>query len=190
MNTMQQEINQAVKTLKEGGLILFPFEGSWSIGCDGTNMGSVEKIYQVTGSSSPENLLLVMENPALLERYVQEVPEIAWDLVELSDNPLILIFPNGRNLAPNVYSNENNIRVYFTREAFACQMLQRFRRPLAVAPAVYHSNNITQSIYDMAEDRKKDCDFIAEGTGISTTPVRPFGIIKLWPGGRIEIIRK
>ncbi len=187
---MQYDIRKAVEVLKSGGIILYPTDTVWSLGCDATNEKAVDKIYQITNEKDAKSMLVLMENPALLERYVNDVPEIAWELVEISTTPLNIIFPNAKNLAPNLLGEDNSITIRFTDESFTTQLLQRFRRPLVAAPA-FISGEKTPAFFDeISAEILNRVDYVVEYRQDDTTSARPPGIIKLWPGGRIDIIRK
>ncbi len=187
---MQNDIKKAVEVLKKGGVILYPADTSWSIGCDATSVEAVERIYRIMKQEDPKNSVVLMENPALLERYVNEVPEIAWELVEISTTPLTIIFPDAKNMAPNLLTEDGSIAIRFTKEEFTMQLLQRFRRPIVSAPANVSGEKSPEFFDDISEEIKSQVDYIVEYRQNDTTSARPPGIIKLWPGGRIDIIRK
>jgi L-threonylcarbamoyladenylate synthase len=187
---MQNDIKKSVEVLKAGGVILYPTDTTWSLGCDATNTHAVEKVLRIMKQTDPNKLVVLMENPALLERYVNEVPEIAWELVEISTTPLTVIYPNAKNLAPNLLTGDGSIAIRFTKEDFTMQLLQRFRRPIVSAPANTGSDKSSEFFDGISEEIKSQMDYIVEYRQEDTTSARPPGIIKLWPGGRIDIIRK
>ncbi|MGM0622177.1 MAG: L-threonylcarbamoyladenylate synthase, partial [Bacteroidota bacterium] len=103
---MQIDIKKALEVLKSGGVILYPTDTIWGLGCDATNPEAVQKIYKIKKREDSKSMLVLMENPALLERYVDEVPEVAWDLVEISTTPLTVIYPGAKNLAANLIAGD------------------------------------------------------------------------------------
>jgi L-threonylcarbamoyladenylate synthase len=135
-------------------------------------------------------MLVLMENPALLERYVVEVPEIAWDLVEIATTPLTVIYPNAKNLAKNLIAEDGSIGIRFTKEAFSSQLLQRFRRPLVSTSANISGEKSPAFFDEISEEIKNQVDYIVEYRQNDTTPAQPSSIIKLGVGGQIDIIRK
>lgn len=187
---MQNDLKKAVEVLKGGGIILYPADTIWSIGCDATNVKAVERIYRITKHEDTRSMVVLMENPALLERYVNDVPEIAWELVEISTTPLTVIYPDAKNLASNLLAEDDSIAIRFTKEEFTMQLLQRFRRPIVSAPANVRGEKSPAFFNEISEEIKSCVDYIVEYRQDDTTFARPPGIIKLWPGGRIEIIRK
>jgi L-threonylcarbamoyladenylate synthase len=135
-------------------------------------------------------MLVLMENPALLDRYVDDIPEIAWDLVEISTTPLTVIYPNAKNFAPNLIAGDGTIGIRFTKEEFTRQLLQRFRRPVVSTSANISGEKAPSFFDEISDEIKKQVDYIVEYRQDDTTPSKPSGIIKLGPGGQIDIIRK
>jgi len=187
---MNEDIKKALEVLKNGGIILYPTDTIWGIGCDATNEIAVQKIYNIKKREDSKSMLVLMENPALLERYVDEVPEIAWDLVEVSSTPLTVIYPNAKNLAKNLIAEDGTIGIRFTKEAFTTQLLQRLRRPLVSTSANLSGEKSPAFFDEISEEIKDQVDYIVEYRQNDISPAQPSSIIKLGVGGRIDIIRK
>ena len=187
---MHDDIKKALEVLKNGGIILYPTDTIWGIGCDATNENAVEKIYKIKKREDSKSMLVLMENPALLERYVDDVPEIAWDLVEVATTPLTVIYPNAKNLAINLVAEDGSIGIRFTKEAFTTQLLQRFRKPLVSTSANISGEKSPAFFDEISEDIKNQVDYIVGYRQNDITPAQPSSIIKLDAGGRIDIIRK
>jgi L-threonylcarbamoyladenylate synthase len=187
---MHDDIKKALEVLKNGGVILYPTDTIWGIGCDATNEKAVSRIYKIKRREDSKSMLVLMENPALLDRYVDDVPEIAWDLVEISTTPLTVIYPNAKNLASNLIAEDGSIGIRFTKESFTSQLLQRFRRPLVSTSANISGEKSPAFFAEISEEIKKQVDYIVEYRQDDSTPAQPSSIIKLGPGGRIDIIRK
>ncbi len=187
---MHNDLKKAVEILKSGGVILYPTDTIWGIGCDATNPGAVKRIYEIKKREDSKSMLVLMENPALLERYVNDVPEVAWDLVEISTTPLTVIYQNAKNLAPNLIAGDGSIGIRFTKEKFTSQLLQRFRRPL-VSTSANISGEKPPAIFDeISQEIKNRVDYIVGFRQNDTTPAQPSSIIKLGSGGKIDILRK
>ncbi|HKJ78161.1 MAG TPA: L-threonylcarbamoyladenylate synthase [Prolixibacteraceae bacterium] len=187
---MHNDIKRAVEVLKNGGIILYPTDTIWGIGCDATNSEAVNRIYKIKKREDSKSMLVLMENPALLDRYVEEVPEVAWDLVEITTTPLTVIYPNAKNLAPNLTAADGSIGIRFTKEEFTSQLLRQFRRPLVSTSANISGENPPAIFDEISEEIKNQVDYIVEYRQDDTTRSKPSGIIKLGPGGQIDIIRK
>lgn len=187
---MNEDLQKALEVLKNGGVILYPSDTVWGLGSDATNAAAVERIYQIKKRETSKRMLILMENPALLDRYVDDVPEIAWDLIEISTTPLTIIFPNARNIAPNLIANDGTIGIRFTREEFSKELIRRFRRPIVSSSANF-SGMVTPEIFAEIDTEIIDAvDYVVNYRQNETTPSQPSSIIKLDQGGRIEIVRK
>ena len=187
---MHDDLKKAVEILKSGGIILYPTDTIWGIGCDATNSEAVKRIYDIKKREDSKSMLVLMENPALLDRYVNDVPEIAWDLVEITTTPLTVIYPNAKNLAQNLIAEDGSIGIRFTKEKFTTQLLQRFRRPLVSTSANISGENSPAFFDEISEEIITKVDYVVEYRQDDTTPAKPSSIIKLGPGGQIDIIRK
>jgi L-threonylcarbamoyladenylate synthase len=187
---MKEDINNALEVLKNGGIILYPTDTIWGIGCDATNEEAVKRIYNIKRREDSKSMLVLMENPALLERYVDDVPEVAWDLVELTTTPLTVIYPNAKNLAKNLVASDGSIGIRFTKEAFTSQLIQRFRRPLVSTSANISGEKSPAFFGEISDEIKTQVDYIVSYRQDDLVPAKPSRIIKLGPGGKIEIIRK
>jgi L-threonylcarbamoyladenylate synthase len=187
---MQNDIKKALEVLKSGGVILYPTDTIWGLGCDATNSEAVKRIYDIKKREDSKSMLVLMGNPALLERYVDEVPDVAWDLVEITTTPLTVIYPGAKNLAANLIAADGSIGIRFTKEEFTSRLLQRFRRPI-VSTSANISGEVAPAFFDeISEEVKEQVDYIVEYRQDDIMPAQPSGIIKLGPGGQIDIIRK
>ena len=187
---MQEDLKRALDVLKSGGIILYPTDTIWGIGCDATNTDAVKRVYEIKKREDTKSMLVLMENPALLERYVDDVPEVAWDLVEITITPLTIIYPNAKNLASNLVAKDGSIGIRFTKEEFTTRLLQRFRRPLVSTSANISGEKAPAYFDEISEGIKSQVDYIVEYRQEDTTTAQPSSIIKLGPGGKIDIIRK
>jgi L-threonylcarbamoyladenylate synthase len=187
---MLNDIKNAVDVLKSGGVILYPTDTIWGIGCDATNPEAVARIYQIKKREDSKSMLVLMENPALLERYVNDVPEVAWDLVEISTTPLTVIYPGAKNMAANLIAEDGSIGIRFTKEEFTAKLLQRFRRPIVSTSANISGQKSPACFDEISEEIKSQVDYIVKYRQDDINPAQPSSIIKLWPGGRIDIIRR
>ena len=187
---MHDDFKKAVEVLKSGGVILYPTDTIWGIGCDATNPEAVKRIYEIKKREDSKSMLVLMENPALLERYVDDVPEVAWDLVEITTTPLTVIYRNAKNLAKNLIAGDGSVGIRFTKEKFTTQLLQRFRRPLVSTSANISGEKSPAFFDEISDEIKAAVDYIVEFRQDDRTPVQPSSIIKLGPGGEIDILRK
>jgi len=184
------DIVKAVEVLRSGGIILYPTDTIWGIGCDATNAAAVKRIYEIKQRQDTKSMLVLMENPNLLNSYISEVPEIAWELIEVADTPLTIIYPGAKNLAANLLANDGSIGIRITNEAFTQQLIQRFRKPVVSTSANISGQKSPQNFVEISEEIKKSVDFIVKFRQDDLSRSTPSGIIKLGVGGQVEVIRK
>ena len=188
--SFNDDIVRAVEVLRTGGIILYPTDTIWGIGCDATNADAVKRIYEIKERIDAKSMLILMENPNLLNSYIAEVPEIAWDLIEVADSPLTIIYPGAKNLATNLLAADGSIGIRVTTEPFTQQLIQRFRKPVVSTSANISGQRSPQNFAEISDHIKKSVDFIVAYRQDDRTKSTPSGIIKLGVGGQIEIIRE
>lgn len=187
---MQQDITQALAVLRSGGLILYPTDTIWGIGCDATNPEAVKKIYALKQREETRSMLVLLPSEGMLSGYVAQVPDIAWQLIEVADKPLTLIYPGAKNLATNLIGEDGTIGIRIVRDDFCIRLMQQFRKPIVStsanisgAPAPTWFGEISQDIID-------GVDYVVAWRQDDATPAQPSSIIKIGVGGEFTIIRK
>ena len=188
--SFNDDIVRAVEVLRTGGIILYPTDTIWGIGCDATNADAVKRIYEIKERIDAKSMLILMENPNLLNSYIAEVPEIAWDLIEVADSPLTIIYPGAKNLATNLLAADGSIGIRVTTEPFTQQLIHRFRKPVVSTSANISGQRSPQNFAEISDHIKKSVDFIVAYRQDDRTKSNPSGIVKLGVGGQIEIIRE
>ncbi len=186
---MDDDLIQSLEVLRKGGVILYPTDSVWGLGCDATLWEAVERIFRIKQRTDKKSMLVLMENHALLERYVEEVPEIAWDLIELTVTPLTIIYPRGKNLADNLLAGDGSIGIRFTRESFSRELIHRFRKPVVSTSANLSGQPAPAFFSDISPEIVSSVDYVVKYRREDRTPSKPSSIIKLGTGGKIEIIR-
>ena len=187
---MNEDIKNALEVLKNGGVILYPTDTVWGLGCDATNPAAVDKIYKIKQRDDSKSMLVLLDDAGYIGSYVREVPNIAYDLIELNEDPMTLIYPDAKNLAKNLIAEDGSIGIRITKDEFCKQLLFRFRRPIvstsanisgSTAPAIY--NEISQEIISAA-------DYVVKWRQNDKSKKKPSSIMKLGVKGDITIIRK
>lgn len=186
---MKDDIKAALEILQKGGVILYPTDTVWGIGCDACNENAVGRIMEITKQLNSENLTALMENAALLDRYVEEVPEIAFDLFELSDKPLTIIFEGARGLAKNLISTKGNIGIGLTTEEFSKELIRRFKRPIVYTPAAISGNRIPACFDEIDQQIIESVDYVVNYRQDDKTIQELSSIIQLGRRGEIKVIR-
>lgn len=187
---MQNDIKQALEVLQKGGVILYPTDTIWGIGCDATNEAAVKRVYEIKKRADSKSMLVLMENVNLLERYMQEVPEIAYSLIEVTDKPMTIIYPAAKNLAPNLLAEDGSVGIRITAERFTQTLIQRFRRPIVSTSANISGEPTAATFAEVSDEIKSAVDYVVGFRQDDLTPARPSSIIKLGVGGEIKIIRE
>lgn len=187
---MQDDIKKACDTLKKGGIILYPTDTIWGIGCDATNEEAVKRIYELKQRDDSKSMLILMDNPAKLQTYVRDVPDIAWDLIELTDKPLTIIYDGAKNLATNLIAEDGSIGIRITAEKFSMELCRQFRKPI-VSTSANISGEPSPAIFSQISQTVKDgVDYIVTYRQKEQGKAQPSGIVKLERDGSIKIIRK
>lgn len=187
---MNQDIKKAIEVLKQGGIILYPTDTIWGIGCDATNEEAVEKLYAIKQRDKNKSMLILLDNPAKLQTYIKEVPDIAWDLIDLTDKPLTIIFDDAKNLATNLISNDGSIGIRITDEDFSRELCMRFRKPIVSTSANITGETAPQNFNQIDPQIIELVDYVVEYRQNEMSKQTASSIIKLEANGNINIIRK
>ena len=172
-----------------GGLILYPTDTIWGIGCDATNEEAVRKVYALKRRSDHKAMLLLMDSSAKLNYYVQEVPDVAWDLIDLADSPLTVIYSGARNVAPNLLAEDGSVGIRITQEEFSHKLCERFRKPLVSTSANVSGAPSPANFSEISDTIKSGVDYIVRYRQEDLSKAAPSHIIKLGAGGLVKIIR-
>lgn len=187
---MQDDIKKACDVLKKGGIILYPTDTIWGIGCDATNEEAVKRIYTLKQRDDSKSMLVLLDNPAKLQTYVKDVPDIAWDLIDLSDKPLTIIYDGAKNLAPNLIAEDGSIGIRITAETFSMELCRQFRKPIVSTSANISGELSPFSFSQIGQAIREGVDFIVTYRQKEQRKAQPSGIVKLAKDGSIKIIRK
>jgi L-threonylcarbamoyladenylate synthase len=184
-----EDLKKAIEVLRAGGVILYPTDTIWGLGCDAQNEAAVKKIYDIKQRTDQKSLLILVDEPQRLEYYVNEVPEIAWDLIEASDRPMTIIYPNAKNLASNLIALDGSIGIRVCNEPFCHTLISRFRNAIVSTSANISGQN-SPSFFDEIDPMiLKNVDYVVQYRQNDRTPHKASSIIKLGLGGQFEIIR-
>lgn len=189
-NDYSEDLIKAVDVLIKGGIILYPTDTIWGLGCDATRQDAVERIFSIKQRDDSRSLIVLVNGFGMLERYVRSVPEIAYQLAEVADKPLTIIYPGGRNLAPGVCASDGSVGIRICSEGFCNELITRFRKPL-VSTSANISDTPAPAIFSEIESIISDsADYVVNYRQSDTTRHTPSSIIKVEDNGVIKIIRK
>ncbi len=183
-------IQEALSILRSGGLLLYPTDTVWGLGCDATNEQAVEKIFALKQRAESKSLIILVDSITMLERYVAQVPEIAYRLIEVSDQPLTIIYPEAAGLAANVPAADGSIAIRVVNHPFCNELLRQFKKPLISTSANISGENTPSGFAAISETVKQGVDFIVPQALEKGVTQQPSSIIKLGRKGEIQIIRK
>lgn len=186
----RDDLNKALETLKNGGLILYPTDTIWGIGCDATNAEAVEKIFALKGRDKQKSMIVLLHNDNQLASYVNDIPEVAYNLIEYNERPLTIVYSNAKNLAANVPAEDGSIGIRVVKHPFCEHLLQRFKKPIISTSANISGEASPKSFADISERIIDGVDYVVayqqevKGDGVSST------VMKLDPSGKFEFLRK
>ncbi len=187
---MTDDIKKAVEVLQQGGLILYPTDTIWGIGCDATNEEAVKKVYALKQREDSKSMLVLLGNDAKLNSYVVEVPEMAWDMIELSTKPITIIYPNAKNLAKNLLAEDKSVGIRITKEEFSKKLCERFKKPIVSTSANISGQPSPKFFGEISEEVKKGVDYIVGYRQDETNNPAPSSIVKLEVDGLVQVIRE
>lgn len=185
---MHKEISNAVQILRDGGLILYPTDTVWGIGCDATNPEAVEKVFQLKERKDNKALICLVADDRMLARYVKEIPKVAYDIFDVSDEPITIIYDDAQNLAANLIAENQSIAIRIPDDDFCFQLLRRFGKAIVSTSANVSGKPTPKSFEEIAPHILKGVDYVVN-LHREKVCVKPSSIIKLSANGRVEIIR-
>ena len=192
--TREEDIKKAVEVLRKGGVILYPTDTVWGIGCDATNAEAVKRVYEIKQRDDSKALICLVDSDARLQRYVRQVPDVAWQLIdsikEGDVKPTTIILDGAVNLAPNLIAEDGSIALRITNEPFSKELCYRFQKALVSTSANISGEAAAQNYGDIAPELLEKVDYVCWSRRQEHKPHQPSSIIRLRQNGEVEIIRK
>lgn len=176
--------------MREGGVILYPTDTIWGIGCDATNEDAVRRVYEIKQRQDSKAMLVLVDSSVKVDFYVRDVPEVAWDLIDLADKPLTIIYSGARNLAANLLAEDGSVGIRVTNEDFSKRLCQQFRKAIVSTSANISGQPSPKNFSEISEEVKSAVDYIVGYRLEEISNPKPSSIIKLDKGGVIKIIRE
>lgn len=189
MEDYSDEINPALKVLKKGGTILYPTDTVWGIGCDATNARAIEKIFALKKRDEKKALISLVSDLRMLEQYVEEVPEAAYDILKYADKPTTIIYDKPIRVAENLIAEDDTLAIRVTTDKFCQQLIRKMRRPLVSTSANISGEETPASFSQISPEILKGVDYVVKLHQSKKTS-RPSAIIKLSNDGKVKVIRK
>ena len=184
------DIKNAVEVLRKGGVILYPTDTIWGIGCDATNAEAVARIYQIKQREESKAMICLVDNPDRMQRYFRHIPDVAWDLADYATSPLTLILDGADGVAPNLIAEDGSLGMRVTREEFSRQLCYRLQKALVSTSANISGQPAAQNYCDIVPEITNAVDYVCWTRRQEHLPHTPSSIIKLAADGTVSIIRK
>ena len=188
--TREEDIRQAVETMRKGGVILYPTDTLWGICCDATNAEAVARIYKIKQRDDSKAMICLVDSDARLQRYVRNVPNVAWELLDCVDKPTTVILDGAVNLASNLIADDGSIALRITDEPFSKELCYRFQKAVVSTSANISGEPAAQNYCDISQDILDAVDYVCWSRRQEHKPHTPSSIIKLGMDGEVRIIRK
>lgn len=190
----KKDLAEALRVLRSGGVIVYPTDTVWGIGCDATNEEAVQRIYALKRRADSKSMLVLIDSPAKLPYYVGEVPDTAWTLLDATDNddsskPLTIIYPNARNLAPNLIAEDGSVGIRITNEPFSKALCAQLRHPLVSTSANISGQPAARCFSEIAQEILDGADYVCRFRRDDDSEHEPSSIIKVNADNTFSIIR-
>ena len=188
--TQEQDIKNAIEAMRKGGVILYPTDTVWGIGCDATNAEAVKRVYEIKQRDDSKALICLVDSDARLQRYVRNVPDVAWQLIDCVEKPTTLILDGAVNLAPNLIAEDGSIGIRITKEDFSHELCFRFQKAIVSTSANISGEPAAKNYRDIDPRILEKVDYVCWTRRQEHQPHQPSSIIKLSADGQVVIIRK
>ena len=189
INNLNEEIHNAYEIIKEGGIILYPTDTVWGIGCDATNPEAVAKIYQLKKRAETQSMICLMNGEKMMYNVFKEIPEVGWRILDLSENPTTLVLDNPRNVAPNLIAPDKTLGIRLVKEPFCFKLMERMKKPLVSTSANISGQPTPKSFKEISPEIIKGVDYVVN-LHQDKIAGKPSTIIKLSNDSQVKIIRK
>jgi len=187
---MEDEIQNAFEVVRKGGVILYPTDTVWGIGCDATNSEAVKRIYAIKQREDSKSMLVLIDSAALLDYYVKDFPEIARDLIRISDRPLTIVYLNARNVAPDLIAPDGSLGIRVTQEEFSQKLCQRLRKPLVSTSANISGQATPCNFSEISQEILQAVDYVVNYRREENQEARPSTIYQIGKNGVVKVIRE
>lgn len=184
-----ENIDQIVAILKQGGIILYPTDTVWGIGCDATNANAVKKVYKLKQREDSKALICLVNNYSMLEKHIDNVPNIAYDILDLADSPTTIIYDAPAGIAKNLVAEDNTLAIRIVKHKFCEKLIKYLGRPLVSTSANISGQPTPKSFEEISEAILKGVDYVVNLQSENKN-AKPSTIIKLSNNGGVKIIRE
>ena len=187
---LRDEVAKAFKVVQEGGIILYPTDTIWGIGCDATNTEAIQRIYRLKQRDETKSMIILLDTENKLESYISEVNPLAYDLIEYAETPLTLVMPGAKNISPALIGNDGSVGIRISKHPFCQQLIQRLRKPLVSTSANVSGKRSPQYFSQIEPEIIDGVDYVVDIDQYDMEIKTPSTIIRLAPNGSFEFIRR
>ena len=188
-SVFRDDIREAVRVMQSGGVILYPTDTIWGIGCDACNEDAVRRVFEIKRRAEAKSVISLVDSEVKVEFYVRSVPDVAWQLWECSDEPLTLVLDGARNLASGVIASDGSVALRVTREAFSRQLCMRMKRAIVSTSANIAGKPAPRCFSEISPEILQAVDYVCLSRRDEAPRQTPSHIIKIGPSGEVKIIR-
>ena len=182
-------MEQIIQTLKSGGTILYPTDTIWGIGCDATNIDAIEKIFEIKKREKTKSMIILVESEKRLQDLV-DVPEMAWEIMDLSEKPVTIIYDHPRNLPKELLAEDGSIGIRLVKNDFLKKLISKLNKPLVSTSANFSGEKSPMKFSDISHEIVDSVDFVVEENQDKVSEYSGSSIIRVWSDGRIKVIRE
>ena len=186
---MTEEINKCIEVLENGGLILYPTDTVWGIGCDATNKEAVQKVFKLKQRNDSNALICLVANDAMLEKHVEKVPDLAYDLIDIATKPTTIIYDKPRGVAENLIASDNTLAIRVASDKFCQYLIGKFKKPIVSTSANISGTNTPKSFQNIDKAILSGVDYVVNLQHDKICD-KPSTIIKLTSDSQVKIIQK
>ena len=186
---INQEIQNAYEIIQKGGIILYPTDTVWGIGCDATNAEAVAKIYKLKKRAETQSMIVLMNGEKMIYNVFKEIPEVAWQIIDLSENPTTLVLDKPRNVAPNLIAPDQTLGIRIVKEPFCFKLMEKMKKPLVSTSANISGQPTPKSFKEISPEIIKGVDYVVN-LHREKIAGKPSTIIKLTSDSQVKVIRK
>jgi len=186
---LNEEIHNAFEIIQQGGIILYPTDTVWGLGCDATNPEAVEKIYKLKQKSKSKGMIVLMNGEKMMYNVFKDIPEVAWQIMDLSEKPTTIILDNPRNVAPNIIAPDKSLGIRLIKDPFCFKLLERMKKPLVSTSANISGKPTPIAFKDISPEIIKGVDYVVN-LHRDKIAGKPSTIIKLTSDSQVKVIRK
>ncbi|NKI32917.1 L-threonylcarbamoyladenylate synthase [Croceivirga thetidis] len=185
---MTEEINKCHEVLKNGGLICYPTDTVWGIGCDASNASAIEKLFGLKKRNEPHEFTCLVANQSMLERHVEEVPKLAYDIIDLASKPTTILYDEPNGVAKNLILEDQTLAIRVVTDKFCQYLINKFKKPIVFTAANFNGQRIPKSFNDISKDILNGVEYVVN-LPLENRKSQRSTIIKLSVDGKVKVIK-